>query len=41
MTTALHVLLVAGVWFVACCLFAGGAVLVQSTREVLRERNTR
>ena len=39
MNAALHALLVAGVWFVVCVLFAAGVCFVQATREVIRERN--
>lgn len=36
---ALDALLVAVIWFVACFLFVVGAVLVQATREAIRERD--
>lgn len=39
LSVALQALLVAGIWFVVCVLFVFGAVLVQATREAIRERN--
>lgn len=41
MTTALQALMVAGVWVVVCVLFATGAIIVQATRETIREHRAR